>query len=138
MAHCQHVASWSIFYYFCRCSFELAQLVPFPFSWGRSTCYSGKSMIFLSPFLDATRMSMSKSFFPHTARLWNSLPIECFPLTYDLNCRFFLNRFPVCCNIFMILFLLTVCLIVDIFSLAWNESQLDYIMLRFVWSSREY
>ena len=23
--------------------------------------------------------------FPRTARLWNSLPIECFPLTYDLN-----------------------------------------------------
>ena len=26
-----------------------------------------------------------KSFFPHPATLWNSLPIECFPLTYDLN-----------------------------------------------------
>ena len=26
------------------------------------------------------------SFFPHTARLWNSLPIECSLLTYDLNC----------------------------------------------------
>ena len=25
------------------------------------------------------------SFFPCTARLWNSLPIECFPLTYDLS-----------------------------------------------------
>ena len=25
------------------------------------------------------------SFFPRTVRLWNSLPIECFPLTYDLN-----------------------------------------------------
>ena len=25
------------------------------------------------------------SFFPRTARLWNSLPIECFPLTYDLS-----------------------------------------------------
>ena len=25
------------------------------------------------------------SFFPHTARLWISLPIECFPLTYKLN-----------------------------------------------------
>ena len=31
-------------------------------------------MIFLSPFLDVTRML-----------LWNSLLIECFPLTYDLN-----------------------------------------------------
>ena len=24
-------------------------------------------------------------FFPCTTKLWNSLPIECFPLTYDLN-----------------------------------------------------
>ena len=28
---------------------------------------------------------MSKLFFPRTARLGNSLPIECFPLTYNLN-----------------------------------------------------
>ena len=27
------------------------------------------------------------SFFPDKVRLWNSLPIECFPLTYDLNRR---------------------------------------------------
>ena len=26
-----------------------------------------------------------KNFFPQTARIWNSLSIECFPLTYDLN-----------------------------------------------------
>ena len=25
------------------------------------------------------------SFFPRIARPWNSLPIECIPLTYDLN-----------------------------------------------------
>ena len=25
------------------------------------------------------------TFFPRTARLWNSLPIECFPLSYNLN-----------------------------------------------------
>ena len=29
---------------------------------------------------------MVSSFFPYTAKLWNSLSIECFPLTYDLNC----------------------------------------------------
>ena len=27
----------------------------------------------------------ANSFFHRTARLWDSLPIECFPLTYDLN-----------------------------------------------------
>ena len=41
-------------------------------------------MIFLPPFLDVTSMSVYvKSFFSRTARLCNSLPIECFPLTYD-------------------------------------------------------
>ena len=28
---------------------------------------------------------LESSFFTCTARLWNSVPIECFPLTYDLN-----------------------------------------------------
>ena len=62
------------------------------------------------------------SFFPRTARLLNSLPIECFPLTHNLSgfksrsnrhlIRFFLNWFPVCSNLFVLLFLLTPCLIV--------------------------
>ena len=41
LAHCQNVASLSLFYkyYFGRCSFELAQLVPFPYSPGWSTHY---------------------------------------------------------------------------------------------------
>ena len=35
------------------------------------------------------------SFFPRTARLWNSLPIECFPLTYDLSgFKSRINRYP--------------------------------------------
>ena len=60
LAHRRNVASLSLFYryYFGRCSSELAQLVPLPFSRGRSTRYSD-CMIFLSPFLDVTRMSMS-------------------------------------------------------------------------------
>ena len=80
LAHSQNVASLSLFYgyYFNRCSSELAQLVSFSFSQRRSTSCSDRS-----PFLDVTRMSMS-SFFPHTARLWNSLPIEFFSLTYNL------------------------------------------------------
>ena len=36
-------------------------------------------MIFLSPFKDV----YVNSLFPYTARLRNSLPVECFPLTYD-------------------------------------------------------
>ena len=37
LAHCQNVAS--LRYYFGRCSSELTQLVPLPYSWGRSSCY---------------------------------------------------------------------------------------------------
>ena len=61
LAQCQNVASLSLFYrhYFGRCSPELAKLVPFPYSWGRSTHYSDSCMIFLSSFLDVTRMSIS-------------------------------------------------------------------------------
>ena len=41
LAHRRNVASLSLFYryYFGRCSSELAQLVPLPFSRGRSTRY---------------------------------------------------------------------------------------------------
>ena len=72
-------------------------------------------MIFLSTFLNITRMSVNS--FPLTARFWNSQPIKCFPLTYDLNCfwsrinrhlfincKFFLKRFHVCCNLFCVSF----------------------------------
>ena len=41
-------------------------------------------IIFLLPLLDVTRMSIS-TVYPRTAGLWNSLPIECFPLNYNLN-----------------------------------------------------
>ena len=44
LAHCRNVVSLSLFYryYFGRCSSELAQLVPLPFSQGRSTCCSDR------------------------------------------------------------------------------------------------
>ena len=63
LAYHQNVASLSLFYryYFGRCSSELAQLVPLPFSQEKSTSYSD-CMIFLSPFLDVTRMSCQQFF----------------------------------------------------------------------------
>ena len=44
LAHRQNVASLSLFYmyYFGRCSSELAQLLPLPFSRGKFACYSDK------------------------------------------------------------------------------------------------
>ena len=61
LAHRQNIARLSLFYrhYFGRCSSELAELVPLSYSRGRSTRYSDRCMIFLLPFLDVTRMSMS-------------------------------------------------------------------------------
>ena len=82
LVHRRNVASLNLFcrYYFGRCSSELAQLVPLPFSRGRSTRYSDRFMIFLSPFLYVTRMSMPTVSF--LAQLDSG--IECFPLTYNL------------------------------------------------------
>ena len=124
LAHCQNVARFSLFYryYFGRCSSELAQLVPLPFSRGRSTRYSNRLHGFSVNIPTCCKDVYVNSFFPRTARLWNSLSVECFPLTYDLsgfksrinrhlfNCRFFLSRFPVCSNLFVCLFLVTPCL----------------------------
>ena len=61
LAHHQNVASLSLFYryYFGRCSSELTQLVPLPYSQGRSTCYSDRLHDFSVTILDITRMSMS-------------------------------------------------------------------------------
>ena len=87
LTHYRHLASSCLFYryYFGRCSSELAQLVPLPFSRGRSTCYSDRLHDFSVTIPRCYKDVYVNSFFPRTARLWNSLPIECFPLTYDLN-----------------------------------------------------
>ena len=55
------MASLSFFYryYFGKCSSELAQLVPLPFFEEGLLVILIDGMIFLSPFLDVTRMSMS-------------------------------------------------------------------------------
>ena len=128
LAHHQNVASLSLFcrYYFCRYSSELAQLVPLPYSQGRSTHYSDRLHDFSVTIPRCYKDVYVNSFFPCTARLWNYLPIECFPFTYDLsgfksrinrysfNCRLFLNRFLVCFNLFVFLFLVTPCLLVAV------------------------
>ena len=87
LAHRQNVASLSLFYgyYSGRCSSELAQLVPPRFSRGRSTRYSDGSHDFSVTIPRCYKDIYVNSFFPRTAKLWNCLPVECFPLTYDLS-----------------------------------------------------
>ena len=82
---CRNIASLSLFYryYFGTCSSELARMVPPPYSGWRSTRYSDRLHDF-SVTIPRCYQHVN-SFFPRTARLWNSLPIECFPLIYDLN-----------------------------------------------------
>ena len=76
LAHHRNVASLSLFYryYFGRCSSGLTQLVPLPFS----TCNSNRLHDFCATIPRCYKDVYVKSFFPHTARLWNSLLIECF------------------------------------------------------------
>ena len=87
LAHHRNVASLSLFYmyYFDRCSSELAQLVPLPYSRRRSTCCSDRLHDFSATIPRCCKDVYVNSFFPCTARFWNSLSIECFPLTYDLS-----------------------------------------------------
>ena len=76
-------------YYFGNCSSEMVSL---PYSRGRSTRYSDT----VHDFVTIPRCyedAYVDSFFSRTASLWNSLPIECFALIYNLNgfkCR--INR----------------------------------------------
>ena len=87
LAHHRNVSSLSLFYryYFGRCLSELAQLVPLPYSRGRSTRYSDRLHDFSVTIPSCYKVVYVNSFFPHTARLCNSLSIECFPLMYDLS-----------------------------------------------------
>ena len=84
LAHRQNVASLSLFYryHFGRCSFEL---VPLPYSRGRSTRYSDRLQDFSATVSRCYKHAYVNNFFPRIGRLWNFLPIECFLLTYDLN-----------------------------------------------------
>ena len=65
------MASLSLFYryYFGRCSSELAQLVPLPFSRGRSTRYADKLHDFFVTIPRCYKDVYVHSFFPVTARL---------------------------------------------------------------------
>ena len=87
LARSKNVASLSLFdrHYFGRCSSELDQLVSLTFSQGRSTRYSHRLHDFSVTVPRCYQHVYVSNFFPCKARFWNSLPIELFPLTYDLN-----------------------------------------------------
>ena len=97
LAHHWNIASLSLFmwYFFGRCSSELVQLVPLPYSQGRSSCYFDRLHDFSVTIPRCYKDVYVNSFFPRTARLWNCQSIECFPLTYNLNgCKYRIKRQP--------------------------------------------
>ena len=87
LAYHWNVVSVSLFYryYFGKCSSELAEMAPCPYSQRRSTCFSDRLHHFSVTILRCCKDVYVNSFLPHTTKVWNSLPIECFPLTYDLS-----------------------------------------------------
>ena len=87
-----------------RCLSELAELVLLSYSSGRFTHYFDRLHDFSVTVPWCYEDVNVNSFFPCTARPWNFLPAECFPLSYHLNSlslesitpftfRFFLNSF---------------------------------------------
>ena len=58
-----------------------------PYSRGRSTCYYDSLHDFSVTVPRCYKNVYRKSFFLRTARLWNSLHIECLSLTYNLKLR---------------------------------------------------
>ena len=84
LAHCRNVASLSLFYRYC-----LVDVLQNCLNWFHFLFPEGGLLVILIDYFSVTIPRFYKnvyvnSSFPHTARLWNSLPIECFPLTYDI------------------------------------------------------
>ena len=100
LVHRQNVSSLSIFYrcYCCRCSSELAKLVPIPYPHERSTCYFDRLHDFSFTISISYKDVYLNSFFPHSVWLWSSLPIEYSPLTSLNSFKFRTNSdlLPVC------------------------------------------
>ena len=71
LGHCQNVASLNVFYryYFGRCPSELTQLVPLPYSRGKSTHYYERLHDFSVTIPTCYKIVYVNSFFPHTTRL---------------------------------------------------------------------
>ena len=87
LPHILNIATLSLFcrYCFSRCSSELVELFLLPYLSGRCTWFSNRLHDFSVTIPGCYKNVYISSFFHRTARLWNFLPAEVFPLTYDLN-----------------------------------------------------
>ena len=92
MTHCWNVTSLSDFnkFYFSKFFWELAELVPFPYSCGRCTCYFNRLHDrFMSPFLDVIKMPMLTVYLLAQLEMW----IMCWTLILEFGGTFFMFGF---------------------------------------------
>ena len=103
LSHHRDIASLSLFYkyYHGCCSAKLSSLVPPPKVSKCVTRLSANSHPYTVAVPTCKKSFYSSSFFPGTSVLWNSLPLSCFPDSYDLhsfksraNCFLSLNSVP--------------------------------------------
>ena len=87
LSHRRNVASLSLFYKYFHghCSDDLKELTPSLKTFSRTTRLSSAANPLTIQIPNFHKTFYSSSFFPHTARLWNSLPSNCFPSDYDLQ-----------------------------------------------------
>ena len=87
LSHRRNVASLSLFYnnFHGHCSNDLKELTPSLKTFSRTTRLSSAAHSLTIQIPNFHKTFYSSSFFPRTARLWNSLPSDCFPLDYDLQ-----------------------------------------------------
>ena len=87
LPHFQNKAALSLFCRYCfgRCSPELTEPFLLPYFGGGYTRYSNRLHDFPVTIPGCYKDVYGSSFFTRTARLWDSLSAECFPLTYYQN-----------------------------------------------------
>ena len=87
LSHRRAVSALSLFYryYHGQCSKELAACVPIPVTFSRSTRLCSASHPYQVVIPRCRTETFAATFFPRTAKLWNSLPLSVFPLTYNLT-----------------------------------------------------
>ena len=86
LSHCWNVFRLSLLSRYCFgiCPSKLAEVVPIPYSRGRSCRYSNR-MHYFSFIPRCYKDVCVNSIFSHTVSLWNSLLAKRFPFIYDFN-----------------------------------------------------
>ena len=88
LGHRRNVSCIVLFYkyYLGKCSSGLSDLIPLPQVFTRNTRFSGRSHAYTVATMSHRTMHYRKnSFFTRTARLWNNLPADIFPTSFNIS-----------------------------------------------------